>query len=94
MELIQFVGPFSQGQRKTVTGNIKHIGIQIPDRQPIEINDKAVLSPDLSINNIEYKINKNDILEFDNLSIGSMSFTFLKNLPKETIIDIAVEEGV
>lgn len=103
MKLLQFHGPFTTGTPITVPANYDyeyvHIGIQIPDRQPIAadclIGNNS--TPDVEIGStandrMQYKINESNILEFDGLAQVSWYIRFLKNVPKETIIDIAYQE--
>lgn len=113
MELIQYKGPFYNGQYIKVPSKIGttyvHIGIQIVRPEPSFIR-KMVYNDDhtkyeyiddfreihsknvVSINGINYSLNQNGILEFDDLGEIGWEIKFLTNLPPETIIDIIVDE--
>lgn len=91
MELLQLTGPFSAGQSMTIPAQTGyeyiHIGIQIPERQPIQYWFNP-LQPDITINGISYRINENGILEFDGLAELSYIIRFEKDLPMTAIVDI------
>lgn len=93
MKLLQYVGPFVAGDTISVPAQISykyvHIGIQIPERQPIAYVKEAPVSVDIEINGEMYRINEKGILEFDNLAEIAWEIRFLQNVPMETIIDIA-----
>lgn len=103
MELRQYKGPFTSGQRITVspqTGyTYVHIGIQIPKVQPLTVPNTSVNSEEIqyrpsrpnvqiSINNKTYQVNECGILEFDGLAEIEWNIQFLQAMPAETIIDI------
>lgn len=96
MRLEQKKGPFSAGSRFRVGAvdarEYVHIGIQIPYRQPIAYYKESSVDADIKIatneGESEYKINECGILEFDGAIGNSVTITFLKNLPTETIVDI------
>lgn len=92
MELVQYKGPFSSGDEiKTDVRYdyaVVHIGIQIPQRQPISTWKSAEYAPDLTINGHQYAVNANGVLEFDGISAISFSVKFNKDLPPETIMDV------
>lgn len=128
MKVLQYVGPFSQGDSINIKSAVGYtyvqIGIQIPKRQPIarQKSKKAKnktdtksgktyrtaledsreegwtgygvdeAAADVRINGTEYRVSSNDILEFDNLAVGSWDIEFLKDLPWGTIIDIMYSE--
>lgn len=93
MKLVQYKGPFAAGDTITVPAqqNYKyvHIGIQIPDRQPIAYIKDNIVPVDIEINGTMYRVNETGILEFDELAEIAWQITFLQNVPMETIIDIA-----
>lgn len=93
MKLIQYTGPFSAGQIIKVPAETDqtytHIGIQIPNREPmINLMNKAI-PLDVLINDIQYRINDTGILEFDETSELSFTIKFLQDMPTETIVDIS-----
>ena len=92
MKLIQYKGPFQIGDTISVKAqqNYKyvHIGIQIPNRQPIAYI-KNSLPVDMEINGNIYRVNDTGVLEFDDLAEIAWEIRFLQNVPMETIIDIA-----
>lgn len=91
MKLLQLTGPFSAGQSISIpaqsTYEYIHIGIQIPERQPIQYWKKS-LQPDVTINGVSYRVNDNGILEFDGLAELAWVIKFEKDLPMTAIIDI------
>ena len=93
MKLIQYTGPFSAGQTITIPAQIDysyvHIGIQIPKRQPIHLITETALPIDLTFNDIGYRINDSGILEFDETTETSINIKIERDLPWESIIDIA-----
>lgn len=100
MELIQYIGPFSAGDVITIPAQYDysyvHIGVQIPNRQPIAYLTDSAVTPDLEIgessgSTIPYRVNETGILEFDGLAQNSWRIRFLKDIPMESIIDIAYE---
>lgn len=107
MKLLQITGPFGQGEKiidipAETDYSYIHIGIQIPQRSPMsdwaqETNPAKgkYPRPDIEINGIKYVVNQNNILEFDGLAELTWRISALKDLPAETIIDIAyrVEEN-
>lgn len=92
MELIQYKGPFKSGDEITAEARydytMVHIGIQIPQRQPIATWKSQEYPPDLTINGKSYAVNENGILEFDGTSEISFTVKFNKELPPETILDV------
>jgi hypothetical protein len=110
MKFLQFRGPFAKGETLTVSPPqasyaddvsfvYRHIGIQIPEKQPIiqaEEADKskirsALYGADIKINNIECRVSSTGLLEFDNIYLSTCVITFLKALDANTIIDIGYE---
>ena len=99
MRLEQKKGPFSKGSSfqvgKVLTNEYVHIGIQIPKVQPIEFINNESVTPDIKIqsNNREesFRINKKGILEFDGKLGNSLTITFLKDFPMETVIDLVYD---
>jgi len=93
MKLIQYTGPFSAGQTITIPAQIDysyvHIGIQIPKRQPIHLITETALPIDLTFNEVGYRINDSGILEFDETTETSINIKIERDLPWESIIDIA-----
>ena len=102
MKIVQYKGPFNRGDsieiRPGYDISYVHIGIQIPHRQPVEYpHSNEPLASDLRMGEdanslISYKINKPGILEFDEINQGGWYMVFDKNMPAETIIDIAYQE--
>lgn len=93
MKLIQYTGPFSAGQTITIPAQIDysyvHIGIQIPKRQPIHLITETALPIDLTFNDVGYRINESGILEFDKTTETAINIKIERDLPWESIIDIA-----
>lgn len=98
MKIIQYKGPFTAGQSIEVPADYDyvyvHIGIQIPFRQPIAYITDSVTTPDIELGEMDggtigYRVNETGILEFDELAQNSWRIRFLKDVPMETIIDIA-----
>lgn len=92
MEVVQFTGPFESGDEVSTEirydYTVVHIGVQIPQKQPIRyVRDKAY-DGDLMINGKSYAVNENGILEFDGTTEIEFKLEFTKKLPPETIIDI------
>lgn len=107
MKLLQIKGPFAANSYKEFRENdvnYVHIGIQIPNRQPISwwseekqkyISFDGPPTADIEINGQGYRINERGILEFDGqLSDGYVKIQFKKNFPMETIVDIIYSEGI
>lgn len=96
MKLEQKKGPFSAGSSfrvgATDARQYVHIGIQITKRQPIRYITDSVVPADIRITTnegeSEYRINDTGILEFDGNVGNTVTVTFLRDLPMETIIDI------
>lgn len=106
LKIVQYKGPFTTNSNDAIRIDPKydisyiHIGIQIPHRQPIEYptdrNDS--LATDLRMgeddtSTIAYKVNETGILEFDEINQSGWYIAFDKDLPAETIIDIAYQEA-
>ena len=100
MKLIQYKGPFTAGEVIEIEPEYDctyvHIGIQIPNRQPIAYWNSAY-SPDVELGGVDgstigYAVNEKGILEFDEIAQGSWRIRFLKDVPMETIIDILYSE--
>lgn len=95
MKLLQYVGPFSSGDKIKIPGKMGyryiHIGIQAPYRQPISLIKNSSLPIDLTINGVKYRVNEKDILEFDDIREVSWDITFNSDLPWGSIVDIAYE---
>lgn len=93
MKLIQYTGPFSAGQTITIPAQIDysyiHIGFQIPKRQPIELIDSVALPIDFTLNDVGYRVNNTGILEFDETAESAIEIRIERDLPWESIIDIA-----
>lgn len=101
MKMVQYKGPFTAGDVITIPPDYGytyvHIGIQIPFRQPIAYLTDGPMTPDLEMGEsdggtVGYALNEKGILEFDELAQNSWRIRFLKDVPMETIIDIAYEE--
>ena len=103
MKVLQFSGPFVSGQTITIPASIDHtyvhIGLQIPNRQPIGKVEKyslpysSQLHPtDVEINGKAYRI-INNILEFDNLAQVSWEINILQDLPMGSVIDIVYKDS-
>lgn len=93
MKLIQYTGPFSAGQTITIPAQTDytyvHIGFQIPKRQPVELINTVALPIDFTLNNVSYRVNNTGILEFDKTTETSINIKIERDLPWESIIDIA-----
>lgn len=93
MKLIQYTGPFSAGQTITIPAQLDytyvHIGFQVPQRQPIELIDSMALPIDFTFNGVGYRVNNTGILEFDETTESSIEIKIERDLPWESIIDIA-----
>lgn len=94
-KLLQFRGPFMQGQKISVPARLGyeyvHIGIQIIRREPMYFNREQNVAPDISINGIKYVVPFTETLQFDGLAELKWNIEFLKEMPPETIIDIAYD---
>lgn len=102
MKIIQYKGPFTTSDRITVEPEYDisyvHIGIQIPHRQPVEYPKDQAVTTDIRMgedatSTIAYKVNETGILEFDEINQSGWYIAFDKDLPAETIIDIAYQEA-
>lgn len=105
---MQYVGPFNSGSTIQLSGyNIKHIGIQMPNRTPFpfvfDLSDTNTvinkINPQIigiSFNGNpqqKYRISPNGILEFSDLAkINSLKMSFLENASAHTIIDVLIEK--
>ena len=93
MKLVQYTGPFTAGQTISIPAQIDysyvHIGIQVPKRQPIELIKTVALPIDLTLNGVGYRIGNTGILEFDETTENSIEIKIERDLPWESIIDIA-----
>ena len=93
MKLIQYTGPFSAGQTITIPAQADysyvHIGIQIPKRQPTALITETALPVDITFNGIGYRVNDTGILEFDETTETTIDIKIERDLPWESIIDIA-----
>ena len=93
MKLIQYTGPFSAGQTITIPAQLDytyvHIGFQVPKRLPIELIDNTALPIDFTFNGVGYRVNNTGILEFDETTESSIEIKIERDLPWESIIDIA-----
>lgn len=92
----QLRGPKSVGDTfeiKSATSiTYVHIGVQIPDRWPIEYADnESALSTELNINGVSYHICDTGILEFDDISETSFYIKFEKDVPWGTVIDFVYD---
>lgn len=104
MKLLQIKGPFAANSYKEFRDNdtnYVHIGIQVPNAQPIAwwsneeqkyLSTRSTIAPDVEINGTGYHINERGILEFDGqLTDGYVKILFKKNFPMETIVDVAYQ---
>lgn len=93
MKLIQYIGPFSAGQTISIPAQVNysyvHIGIQVPKRQPIQLINQTALPIDLTFNGVGYRVNESGILEFDETTETAIEIKIERDLPWESIIDIA-----
>lgn len=93
--LLQFTGPFEQGQSISVPARFGyeyvHIGIQTVKREPMYFNSEQNVKPDIQINDIAYVIPRTETLQFTGLAELEWNIVFLKNLPPETTIDISYD---
>lgn len=93
MKLIQYTGPFSAGQTIIIPAQTDyayvHIGIQIPKRQPIALITETALPVDITFNGVGYRVNDTGILEFDETTETTIDIKIERDLPWESIIDIA-----
>lgn len=101
MKLLQYRGPFVEGDIIEVLPRTDysyvHIGIQIPDRQPIgSVNEYSLPLTgdlvDLNINGMDYRIS-HSILEFSDLAEIKWEIEILVDLPAETIIDLLYDDN-
>lgn len=104
MKLQQLTGPFAKGSSITfsnINASYVHLGIQVPNCAPLswkndsgEWTSDGAIQTDLTIGGVGissngYKISSTGILEFDGeLETGSLTITFNRQLPMNTIIDI------
>lgn len=105
LKILQYKGPFTRSRdaiiiRPSYDLSYIHIGIQIPHRQPVEYPTDSSYSLDTDIrmgedisSTIAYKVNETGILEFDEINQSGWYIAFDKDLPAETIIDIAYQEA-
>lgn len=97
MEVFQFKGPFESGDEVTTEVRydytIVHIGVQIPQRQPIAYWKEKAYGSDLTINGKPYAVNEHGILEFDGTTEIEFKLKFTKKLPPETIVDIVYKSA-
>lgn len=100
MRLVEKKGPFSAGCSFRVGGasanQFVHVGIQIPNKQPISYAASDDIMPDVQLttsNGIsDFYVNEHGILEFD-CNVGTaVTVRILKNLPPETILDFVYKE--
>ena len=95
MKLLQYKGPFNAGYRinKAATYDYMYvqIGIQVPHIQPIEYYKEQV-TPIIEFNGVTYALNEPGILEFEQLAEIAIDIKILKDLPMESLIDIAYKE--
>lgn len=93
MKLVQYTGPFSAGQTITIPAQINytyvHIGFQIPERQPIQLVTETALPIDFTLNDVGYRVNESGILEFDETTETAINIKIERDLPWESVIDIA-----
>lgn len=103
LKIVQYRGPFTTSDRITIDPEYDrtwvHIGIQIPERQPIAYTyyTQAPPQPDLSIGELDggtisYRVNDTGILEFEEIAQNSWQIRFNRDLPVETIIDIQYQD--
>lgn len=102
MKILQYKGPFTTSDvikiEPVYDRTYVHIGIQIPERQPIAYLKESALYPDIKIGEdqnsyIQYRVNETGILEFDETIFNSIVIGFSRNLPTETIIDVAYKDA-
>lgn len=94
MKLLQYHGPWVRGYSINIPTSYDrtyvHIGIQLPERSPLEcLKTAASRDTDIMINGTTYRVNDRDILEFADMRETSLKIQFLKDMPKEAILDIA-----
>lgn len=91
MKTAQLLGPFTKGT--TYEFDIHNaayvkIGIELGKQLPLALDSTGA---DIIINEVEYRISDNCILEWDSFTDGYLSFRPLQNLDRYTIIDVAYE---
>ena len=98
MRTIQYYGPFSAGSTRTIELNTAHrilqIGIEHPHSIPISIyeNNGHRIKTSFLIDDKEYAIMDNDILEFDGLFQRKMTIKFLEDVDEYTIISLCFKD--
>ena len=96
MELIQYNGPFTQGETIVFPSATDYayiqIGISSIDHVPIRDLYKEPLATDIAINGDEYHINGCDILEFTDLEKPVFIIEFLHDFPMETVVDVLIDK--
>ena len=98
MKTFQYIGPYKKDQTISVelpdTHKILQIGVEHLHSTPIAAyeNGDSPLTPLFKIDNHEYVIVDNDILEFQGLFQSTMLLTFLKNVDEYTIIDLVFKD--
>ena len=95
--LLQYRGPFKEGQRISVPPHMDQkyvqIGIQTMEREPMHFTKEMCTSekrqgPSISINDVQYVVPFTEMLIFYELAELELDIRFLTDLPAETIIDI------
>lgn len=84
------------------TESMREMNADIPDEYtPTPQNSPSVLGPEIMISNSassvsgqQFKINKNCILEFDNLKKGNFKIIFNREMPMEAIVSVVITKKV
>lgn len=98
MKTLQYIGPYQKNETITIdlplTYRILQIGVEHLHSTPIAAyeNGDKVLSSMFKIDDEEYVIVDNDILEFQGLYQYKMILTFLQNVDEYTIIDLVFKD--
>lgn len=104
MKIKQYKGPFPSSYKlQNLDADSKtqyvHIGINIPYSQPLNYDERENLANIYGLrivqdnsNGSNFRINDNNILEFDGIANSSLTITTKRALPRETIIDIICKD--
>lgn len=95
MRITQLTGPFTKNTTYSCPipagrFNYIHVGIEAPQVPPMsEVTLDKMISVIINLDNKEFKINSNDILEFTDISTTSITITPQQDMDKYTIIQVA-----
>lgn len=84
------------------TETMREMNADIPDvYMPTPQNSLSILDPEIMISNSsssvsgqQFKINKNCILEFDNLKKGNFKIIFNRTMPMEAIVSVVITKKI